>query len=226
MRSKIFTRTVGYWPLQESSGQAYDYSGNENHATSTNVSSYGVSGPLGSNAMEFDGDNDSVDLPIDLKNSSQLSLSAWAKIDSYKDQDDAIVGQHDSDGNNAIQLVARDGSEQRSLAFRVKHGGTWYNAGNASQAIGEWVFLTGVYDGTKLYFYVNGELIGTTSYTEDFSQNNGDFKLATWEPYTSNYFDGKIAHVRVWDYPLPEASIKALYNASKGGFSESDSKTL
>ena len=82
MRSKIFTRTVGYWPLQEASGSGLDYSGNGNHASTTNVSSYGVNGPVGGKAMEFDGSSDYINLTGWERPTDSYTYAVWFKPSS------------------------------------------------------------------------------------------------------------------------------------------------
>ena len=235
MRSKIFTRTVGYWPLKEASGKALDYSGNENHASSTNVSSYGVSGPMGGSAYDFNGSGSVSSPGLSVRNTSvEFTVAAWFKTSKSSVNgplwmwgDSASVGS----SNSAEAPVGWDSSSGNL-------GSGFYNSGHNSVISSKswndskWHFA--VQRATKEgkgYFYVDGGLIGTQTHNYTYG---GDTHLifgartkdsdSTLDDNT--YFDGKIAHVRIWDYPLPGASIKALYNASRGGFSQSDSKNL
>lgn len=214
MRSKIFTRTVGYWPLQEASGNALDYSGNENHASSTNVSSYGVSGPLGSNAMDFDGSDDYIEL--NHWHGTPIALSVWVKPESTSD---------------CHILRARPGGS-KNYSIEIRNGNFRFQQANdhiqSSESVntGEWYHLVNVIgeQGETQRVYVNGRNEGSISVDTGYSTTSSCY-IGSDQLKESN-FEGKIAHVRVWDYPLPEASIKALYNASKGGFSQSNSKNL
>jgi len=236
MRSKIFTRTVGYWPLQEASGNALDYSGNENHANSTNVLSYGVSGPVGGNAMEFDGDDDVVRMKTQKLGVSggtgMFTISAWI---NWGGSSDTIQGVFESptvgDGlpGNPPYGIYLAGSNNDKVTLSIQDSSNNSNSVQYSQSInsGEWKLVTGVYDGSKARLFVDAEEVanGSVSDIYNVSPSRGA-GIGTWKPSKGRFFDGKIAHVRVWDYPLPEASIRALYNASRGGFSESNNKTL
>lgn len=219
MRSKIFTRTVGYWPLQESSGQALDYSGNENHATSMNVSSYGVSGPLGSSAMGFDGSNSGIDVGNVTGGLSSVTLSAWVNFSSLQTSEWVSIFDDNDGSKKGVRLYKGKSNDE----FRFFVNGTWIISGFKPDS-DEWYHVVGKYDGKTARIYVNGRRRGSVSKTGDVRNTSETYIVSEFD---GDYvFDGKIAHVRVWDYPLPEASIKALYNASRGGFSESDNKTL
>ena len=226
MRSKIFTRTIGYWPLQETSGQALDYSGNENHASSTNVSGYGVSGPLGGTSIDFNGSGDYIGLgnPSAKLDADIWTLSAWIKTNISGSQ--TVLQKRYTDNPDVNYTLSFDSSGKPYVNHTV--GGTYVSAkAESTIATGVWHHLVGVNNGSDLKMFVDGVKVNTTSGGGISDQGSSQtMKLGKQEVSGSpDYFDGKIAHVRVWDYPLPEASIRALYNASRGGFAESSRKT-
>ena len=217
MRSKIFTRTVGYWPLQEASGSALDYSGNGNHASTTNVSSYGVSGPVSSSAMEFDGTDGYIEMKKDNIPSATggniITLAAWINPAGTWSLSNQIFRVQEE----WVLQTPGNGDSNLKLA-------TWGNNTTFSAALtaNEWQLVILVWDiGSSVKVYMNGQKTDDISYGDTSSDSGNPPKIAA-----GGSLDGKIAHVRVWDYPLSEASIRALYNASRGGFSESDSRTL
>jgi len=214
MRSKIFTRTVGYWPLQESSGQALDYSGNENHASTTNVSNYGTSGPLGASVMEFDGEDDYIEL--NHWHGTPITLSVWVKPESTSDSN-ILRARPNGSKNYSIEI------SNGNFRFQQANGNI-----DTSVAVnaGEWYHLVNVVEeqGETHRVYVNGRNEGSIPVDTGYSTTSNCYIGS--DQQKGRNFDGRIAHVRVWDYPFPEASIRALYNASRGGFSESDSRTL
>jgi hypothetical protein len=239
MRSKIFTRTVGYWPLQEDRGQALDYSGNENHASTTDVSSYGASGPLDGSAMEFNGSSSWVKIPDNsVLDVEKFTVSVWFKV---------LNTPNSGEASNLV--FRRDGSDWSQLNYGVylieDGSGNWVIKGNYVDSadnqhdttgstpveVDRWHHAVFKYDNSKTELYLNSELEASRSATSS-PDTTGDQILGIGNSQysinksTNKWHNGKIAHVRIWDYPLPEASIKALYNASKGGFSESDNKTL
>ena len=51
---------IGYWPLNENSGKAYDRSGNGNHGSLNGAVTQGETGLLGNTAYDFDGNDDYI----------------------------------------------------------------------------------------------------------------------------------------------------------------------
>ncbi|HQE95991.1 MAG TPA: DUF5689 domain-containing protein, partial [Candidatus Marinimicrobia bacterium] len=75
--------------------------------------------------------------------------------------------------------------------------------------IGEWTHVVGTYDGSNLHLYVNGELVGEASFTANIGQGDAGFYLGgTW----SNYFDGVIDEVRLWNVCRSQADIQNTMN--------------
>ncbi|WP_414837452.1 LamG-like jellyroll fold domain-containing protein [Candidatus Nanosalina sp. VS9-1] len=213
MRSKIFTRTVGYWPLQEASGNALDYSGREHHGSLSVGVTQDVSGPLGESAYEFDGQDGRVYSSAPNWNGSH-TVSIWLKTDNIQNSyfsttDDYTVSNSLQLYYNGSNLVLNEVSNTR-LRWNNVNGAGWVNI----------VWKVGP-NGAKAYR--NGELLDTSSNLTSGQFNA--YKICE-NRNGGSYGRGKLAHVRVWDYPLPEASIKALYNASRGGFSQSDVRGL
>lgn len=223
MRSKIFTRTVGYWPLQESSGQAQDYSGNENHATTTQVTSYDVSGPLGGTSMDFDGSSDYIDTTID-SSFNQMSFFAWVKKSSWSTQYENVVSDFDS-GLTSFIYFQRDGSNNHfRTEMRDGNGNKVSAYGSKDIADSKWHLVGFTFDGTKLNQYVDSVKDGSGSNNSIGPVGNSNPLHIATTTSLKQYWKGKIAHVRIWDYPLTAGQIRALYNASRGGFAETSRK--
>ncbi|GAA2824220.1 hypothetical protein GCM10010441_55830 [Kitasatospora paracochleata] len=83
----------------------------------------------------------------------------------------------------------------------------------APATTGQWLLLTGVYDATakKISLYVNGVLQQTTS-IPGIWQTNGPTQIGrtkykgTW----TDYWDGSIADVQIWNQALPAGSVSQL----------------
>jgi len=225
MRSKIFTRTVGYWPLQEASGQALDYSGNGNHASTTNVSSYGVNGSLGGSAMDFDGSDDYIDIGVSslLDGEVGWTVSAWVYARNLPDYAQ-VLSSMDFDDDQGFSARIND-SKNLLLTFYATNGTRYSVNGTDTLNTGNWIHLVYQKTDSEVVFYVDG-ISERISESHDLRDNGNNYHIGVRAADDSSNWDGQIAHVRVWDYPLPEASIRALYDASRGGFSESDSRTL
>ena len=87
------TGLVGWWPLNEDSGNtAYDLSGNGNHGSLNGGITQGVVGKGGLTSYSFDGNDDYVDVGDSAFNLSEaISLSVWIKPDSLGQQ--AIISK-------------------------------------------------------------------------------------------------------------------------------------
>jgi hypothetical protein len=217
MRSKIFTRTVGYWPLQESSGQAQDYSGNENHATTTQVTNYDASGPLGGTSMDFDGSDDYI-----VFNSSYADETNSWTISCWINPKDATNGGRPINWRaNMDAIFAVGQSSNNNLDW---YDGNWHTVTSGNISTNQWYLITATHNASTFeqHLYLNGvrELTISSSPANTSTEN----RIGS-DALNENNFNGKIAHVQIWDYPLPEAQIRALYNASKGGFTQSKKKT-
>ncbi|HZO85616.1 MAG TPA: LamG domain-containing protein, partial [Verrucomicrobiae bacterium] len=201
---------VGHWQFEEGTGlTTADSSGNG--ITGTLLSGpIWVPSPLGTNALEFDGINDGVDLgnPAALQITGAIMLTAWVYVDTI---------------SGAGRFIAKGGaSGQRGWGLNVEANNTWafQIAGNATTSIslnapnviiGQWVHVAGVYDNTapsmKMYLY--GTLVGerTDIPTSQFASPVNAF---IGRRANGTFFDGKLDEVRVFNRALSQAEIQAL----------------
>ncbi len=201
---------VGHWKFEEGAGlTTADNSGNG--ITGTLLSGpIWVPSPLGTNALEFDGINDGVDLgnPTSLQITGAITLSAWVYVDTI---------------SGAGRFIAKGGaSGQRGWGLNVEANNAWafQVAGNASTTVAlnvpnaitnQWVHVAGVYDNTapsmKMYLY--GTLVGerTDIPTSQFASPVNAF---IGRRANGTFFDGKLDEVRVFNRALSQAEIQAL----------------
>jgi hypothetical protein len=203
---------VSRWELNNSSDNSTATDSWDSNDGTIDGASYVSDGVRGS-SLQFNGSSDNVkNIPIDIKNWTELTFSVWAKVNSYQSRDDAIIGQHDSDGQDAVQILAKDTGGERAVSFRVKHDGSWTsNTPHKSYPTSMWGHHVGVYTGSEIIYYRNGRFMSSESYNKDFSQNDGEFRLATWQPYTDNFFNGNISETRVYDRALEPHEVFQLY---------------
>lgn len=86
--------------------------------------------------------------------------------------------------------------------------------------IGEWVHVVGVYDGSALKLYLNGELAATTSVSETYMPARllSNFLMVGADPYYVNEameyaIKGKMAAVNMYAYALTDEQVLASYQA-------------
>lgn len=177
----------------------------------------------GGQVLHLDGDEDWVDCGKDSRFdiTSEITVSAWIKVNSFNKAYQTVI----SKGRTAWTLQRYMSSENLSFACRgvsVSRS----NVGGVHGAInvndGKWHHVVGVYDGVWSCLYFDGVLnraeeaageIGTNDYAVLIGAN--EEAMAQELPDRDRSFDGLIDDVRVYDYALPEAEIKQLFEKSK-----------
>jgi hypothetical protein len=156
-------------------------------------------------SLELDDTDDYVSITDDtvLDLASGLSLSAWVYVTSLE-SDNVVVSKGtsyefgiDASGNVYFDGV---GSEQNDGAGRV--------------TAGAWNHIAVTNDDTTVTYYVNGVQTGTDSAGVD-----ADNATAMYIGYDgTNYFDGQIDDVQIFNYPLTSEQMKTLYNGGAVNF--------
>ena len=207
---------VGYWPLNENLGKAYDHSGNGNHG-SINGATQGASGPVNSTAYSFDGNDDFVKISDSVISGSTMTFSLWTNISGPGDKSwNRIIDIQDGSNGNAHGFVW-DEDDNRHGVF-APDGNAYIQSDIET---GEWIHLTGVIDGSNAKFYKNGGLKASTSSSTSFT----DLKICIGKRYDKNdQTNGKISKVRIYNRPLTQSEIQYLYSVGKRGLQTTSKK--
>lgn len=207
---------VGYWPLNEGSGNsAADASGNGNTGSwsgtpAGNNGTYYTGGKVGSYAGDFDGSTDYVEtgnanaLAI---NSSLWTLSFWFMPSSSSGANTEFIVI------NGVITVNRFGViwQGASSPLRI-YNGSYYNSSQSAFTVGVWYFLTAVQGENILSLYING--LQDSSHTSGYTVTGVASPLSIGK-FSSSYFPGLVDDVRVYNRDLSPAEILAIYNAEK-----------
>ena len=158
-------------------------------------------------ALDFDGVNDYVEVPYldSLANTGVSStFSFYFNADALtgtmvfaeqrKDTSNRYVVWYDH-AYNRIQLYMNSGV--KNINFSLTETGQWF-------------YFTGVVDGSTAKMYINGELIGSTSYVP--FESNVDFYLGTYNGASGLFYSGKMSNAKVFDVALTAAQVADLYN--------------
>ncbi len=210
------TGLVGYWSLdgiigaigdnevfvdrsaQANTGRAH------NNGTATMM---GGPGKLGE-AVYFDGVDDTIDVASSqglLLDTGMMTLAGWAKPSSRQTGWHAIVGK----GNWEYWLeIGGSGNDMRP---EVGLNGTPPHRAVSAVPIpaNAWSFLAGTYDGKTLSIYVNGVEAGNFEYSAAINQSSQPLTIGN--AGHSEYFNGWIDEVSVWNRPLTANEILSLY---------------
>ena len=198
-----------------------DLSGNSNTGTLVNGVGYD-SGNGG--ALSFDGVNDYVSISSGASsiNSLNISVGCWVfqnNIHTSSSFDDikslVQIGISEIGNNSCFYLHLRESK----VYFRYQKG---QNLAQLSPGIiqeaNTWHYYTGVSNNSSILLYKDGVLVGSTPYTISFSSLvNTNVDIGKTGGYT-NYINGNIAQVSIYNRALTASEVQQNFNALRGRF--------
>ncbi|MFO0891121.1 MAG: DUF4082 domain-containing protein [Isosphaeraceae bacterium] len=213
------TGLVGAYGFNEGLGTTLtDLSGNGNNGTISRASwAAGISG----GALAFNG----VDSWVTISNvgslnlSSGMTLEAWVKPAAATSNWSTVV-MKERTGGLAYALygstVGTGPNAPSPPAAVVNRNGTDYSArGSSTLPVDSWSFLAGTYDGNVARFYLNGNLVRSTTVGGNLISSTGALRIggnSIW----GEYFNGLIDEVRVFNRPLSLGEITSDMNTPVG----------
>jgi glucose/arabinose dehydrogenase len=213
---------IGYWRLGETSGTtAADETGTA-PGTYVNAPALGVPGALTGNsntAASFDGSSQYVDMTnsAPLNVSSAVSVEAWVKPTTMPGAgNSATIAMKASDPPYGYWLQLTDTDRAK---FGLGIGGVNHplSAGGVV-APGSWYHIVGTYDGSVQRLYVNGALVASQPLSGTVDAVAGDFRIGTTR--ASEFFNGAIDEVAVFNKALTPAQVQAHYEAGAQALTE------
>ncbi len=206
---------VAYWPLDEGSGTVtFDASGHGNSGTLVNGPQW-IGGP----SLDFDGENDYVDVGTLDVTGSALTLAAWIysrDLANCVANDCRILSKTTgtAETDHFFMLSTIESGANTRLRFRLKTDGTTSTLIASSGNLPEntWVHAAAVYDGADMLLYLNGTQVGSTGKSGSLSTNSG---VSVWiggnpPEGSARPWDGLLDEVRIYDRALSAGEIQAL----------------
>jgi glycerophosphoryl diester phosphodiesterase len=198
---------IANWNFDENSGLIInDESANSNHLYGTINWDSGVF----NSGITFNGVSDSISIPQSNSlniSGNMVTVSAWLNLSMLPSQIPYPYGPiFDSDEDSYILYLDKNNQE---LRFKITDDlGLIARAGipeNLLQ-INTWFHIAGVYNGTEVFIYLNGELIDVAITT-----GIGDLKpnqQAYFGFNNGNYFNGKIDEFKIFERCLAPIEIQ------------------
>ncbi|MCW2119530.1 LamG-like jellyroll fold domain-containing protein [Flavobacterium sp. 7A] len=152
--------------------------------------------------LNFDGRNDYAEGKQLLSNLAKSSLMGWVKLNSPYNKNGVIMGQDNfnisiNDSNKLVLTAAG----QTITSTTTLDENRWYH-------------ISAVFNGTaatKLSLYLNGnEVITTDSGTSTLASSTAKFTIAKKATAFSDYFNGFIDEVRVFNTALSQSQIQKM----------------
>jgi len=208
----VIASPIAYWNFNEGEGNIL----NDNSENGYNGIVYGntiwADGVSG-NALSFDGVDDYVDIPntSDLHFHSGFTLSVWAKFNNYN-QDNLIVGKHISGTVSGYFIGVQDNKFDFYVSNSPLPGNKQRLRTPSAYNDNQWHHITGVYDGTSQYLYVDGVLIAEQ--TQKYSSvNSANIRMGgMFQGENKGAFIGSIDEIRIYDRALNKTEIYELAN--------------
>jgi len=204
------------WHLNDIDGNFSDSTSNNNYAITGGDDVGNATGKI-SNCTDFDGDDDyiyaqdstSLNSPSSTEN---ITIEVWVRSEG-NDGNEREILRKGLLGDNAYVFRLDDTGPDTPSGFI---GGSWINDGVGSGTTivnNVWYFMTMVYDGTDVYFYING--------SEDFhvDENDGidscseELTIGNHNPENLNRdWNGKIDELRISNSRRNISWISTTYN--------------
>lgn len=197
----------------------YDLSGNNRNASLINTPTY--SGTAGGMFTFSDTSFEYATIP-DIGSLTQFTVEAWARVQkSLTGKVTAIVTNQ---FNLSTSLNYSLGTNRSPTSYNMTFGyydGSWRNPNGFAPSLNTWYHMVGTYDGSTIKLYVNNVFDTQLVYTGTPS-SGGEIRIARrWDESAvnaSNYFDGDVAQVRIYNRALNATEISYNYNAHKGRY--------
>ena len=205
---------VGYWPF---CGNANDASGNGNNGTVNGATLTTDRFGNTNSAYSFNGSN-SIDIGVNgfSTGNSQATLSGWVYITTNPAGVSYIVGYGNPANQGAVFATGIYGS---AGLFGTFSGAVYDAISNINCPINSWNLVTTVKEANgTIKIYLNATLIYTQTVATPLIGNiSGRIGRAVWN--SSEYWNGKIDDVAVWNRALTATEIQQLYTTGQATYS-------
>lgn len=199
----------------------YDISGNSRNATLVNTPTYDsvTNGGL----FSFDDASFEYATIPDIGTLSVFTVEAWCRIHkSLTGKVTMVVGNQ---FNGTSDLNYSIGTNRAAASYNMTFGlfdGAWYNVNGFAASLNVWYHLVGTYDGSTLKFYNNGTLDTQLSRSGGSPASGGEIRIARrWDDVansSTNFFDGDISIIRIYNAALTAAQVGQNYEAQKSRY--------
>lgn len=209
------TNNWALYHLNEASGATSfaDSSGNSRTGSCTSTACPAVGTGEFNNGFTFDGSDDRITIGSTSPTGSALTLSAWVKETSLPSGNPEVVSR-DTSGNTYIWSLGfrRVNSTTAKVSFRIRTGTTTTTLNStANYTIGSWMHIAGVYDGSTMTIYKNGDSVGSTSKTGTLSTSAATTLIGDQTPDSETGFIGTIDEVGIWNRALSGTEVSDMY---------------
>jgi hypothetical protein len=187
----------------------------------------GVSGYIGSGGI-FNGSSSHIDLGTTdfVQNNNSLSISAWCYFEDLSTAN-PIVTKWNNSGIEESWWFGHYGGGSTTLHFAHRDSAnnvttSYSNTGAISE--NTWHHCVGVWSGNTVTYYVDGTQVGTST-NSDFDSptktSNANIIIGAQNEGVTNFMNGKIDQVRLFNKGLSSSEVTTLYNETSASSTKS-----
>ncbi len=208
-------KLVAWWKFDESEGdKTSDSSGNKLIGTLVGNPQWQPEAGKTGGALAFDGDGDYIECGRDegLNISCAVTIAAWIKL-SKSTTDQKIAGNQDNiTGGYKLSIFSDKAELEVRDSGNLLRNNRFVDGGTILQP-GVWYHVVGTYSqGGSIRTYVNAKLDRELETLNVLAPSTGPLKIGC-EPFTGEcLFNGLMDDLRIYNYPLSQAEITALYS--------------
>ena len=210
---------VAWWKLDEAEGQeAIDSSGYGHDGRLVGAPLW-CPGRTGG-ALSFDGDGDYVDCESDpaFDIVDEITVACWIRVSRFTTFCQAVVAKGESSWK-LQRWWTTPFMEFSCSGIETETNELGSVVGSVDVSDGQWHHLAGVYDGSKIYLYVNGVLDNFEFASGKLALENSPICIGA-HPYAKypggrRYWNGAIDDIRIYNYALNGTEIRALYESKE-----------
>lgn len=161
-------------------------------------------------ALRFDGADDFIEVqnesPFDI--TGAITVAAWIKVAVFNRSYQAIVTK----GDSAWRIQRWSNTDRiefacTGLTHNTPHGTL---EGNANVNDGQWHHVAGVYDGARIYLYVDGDLDVSEATSGAITANNYEVMIGRNAEKANRLWNGWIDDVRIYNRGLTAEEITLI----------------
>ena len=169
--------------------------------------------PVRTNALNFDGVNDYVNLGNYSTFMGNYTIEAWINL-TPNTHANTIVGKHNAGvAGTFIFEITSD-----NKLYITREVAPWSITTTDLVPDNIWTHVAMTYDGTNVRVYINGTLVGTQAFGA-ITSNNEEVLIGA-RKYTSspiNFFEGSIGDVRIWNTARTALQLQQSMYATLSG---------
>jgi hypothetical protein len=164
-------------------------------------------------SAEFNGTSDFIQTNNPFSHTNH-TIAAWVYLDSAAFS--TIFDNRDTN-DDGVRLLVNDSN---TLFYQLNGSDRTHTL-----SLNDWLFVTASYDGTTQKLYVDGSLASSIATSQTISVSTYDSTIGK-STYESNYFNGNLANVAIWNRALSSDEINSVMWKSYEQVSTTESNGL